>query len=94
MGFLDRFRAPKIETKPLQTVEFLDELLRLAEQNAEVESVIQEFQTSCTQLRQQAQFGGRMNPDDVNLEKRYAARAVESLLSLGVVIDPILLESL
>jgi hypothetical protein len=97
MGILDRWFAPRSNAEavpiPAVVIASLEELERLMEQNEAVHQIITAFTVERNEIRQQAQFGGGMTPEDVRIEKGYAKNATEALIALNISIDPLIVES-
>ena len=72
----------------------IDNLLRMAEQDQRVETILENFRTQVQSLQQQASGAGGMRPEDWNIVKQDALRASTALKEFGYVVESSLIENL
>lgn len=91
MGFLKRFgfeRSANIPEEP-RSIEDVNELLRLAEQNHDVQAVLEAYEDNMKEISQNVMLGGgTTTAQDRDLMVRYAAVAATSLQELGYDVSP------
>tara|TARA_B100000508_G_scaffold31981_1_gene24582 strand:- start:19911 stop:20210 length:300 start_codon:yes stop_codon:yes gene_type:complete len=88
MSFLDRLGFGKAEsTESADAVNTGDELIRLAESNPDVVGhELSVFEAEVDRIKQQAQMGDGMSPDDWNLVDQAASRSAQELSGYGIAV--------